>query len=210
MSCIVSVCYSDYCTIMGDGRLLNFTEKFPRVESETFRKVIKFNSYVCMGFTGDPLPVVRVDSDFKDIVNDDIRLEEVHDFYIDHIVNQTEKHGDVQLIFSGKTKDGVYQTYQTQITKDNKSTQQVFVPDHSIAVVYSPPLGTDISKIIEDNLSSQLPRIKDIRKIQFAMGVCIIKTAEINPSVNKNLYFVEASDRIQDNCKTYNLIIKDT
>lgn len=49
MSCIVSVCYSDYCTIMGDGRLLNFTEKFPRVESETFRKVIKFNSYVCMG-----------------------------------------------------------------------------------------------------------------------------------------------------------------
>lgn len=93
-----------------------------------------------------------------------------------------------------------------------KSNLQVIANTLATILVSAGLTPSDIKETLRlaENLTEEIPYgIKDIRKIQFAMGVCIIKTAEINPSVNKNLYFVEASDRIQDNCKTYNLIIKD-
>lgn len=207
MSCVISVCYSDYCIIMGDGRFLSLKYNPPRVDTEFFEKVIKLNSFVCMGFTGDPMPVLTAYFDLKSRIAEDMRLENVLDLFIEHIIDQDSERGSIQMIFSGKALSGKYETRQVQILRDNTISQKHYPTDRSIAVVYSPPIGTDISSIVDKNLSQKLSMIKNIHEIKNLIGACITKTAEINPTVNKVLFFVEASDRINDECRTFRFVI---
>lgn len=55
MSFVLSVCGSNFSLMMGDSRMIRLNDN--KIVDENFNKVISVRKDVCIGFTGDPIPM---------------------------------------------------------------------------------------------------------------------------------------------------------
>ncbi len=190
MSFVLCVCGSNFSLMMSDGRVTAFkeNENSTKIICEDFKKIKRVNPNVIIGFTGDLFVGECIEKALYGYQLENLTMERIKRIIINKLKqNQSELNClGAKIIISGINKSNIYTTYFVNSNLDFIETPY-YVKDNYFAVVYACHNENIVKDIIQRNIYDTMPW-KSIDILKRCMKQCIFDVAEIDNTVNKNVF----------------------
>ncbi len=181
MSIVLSVCGTNFSLMMSDGRMMRLNDM--SIVYERAPKIKRVNSKVIIGFTGDPIPMIKAIDELDSYKVELLTLERIKGIIIRCLKKQEINDLGVRLIISGKNKSNKFVTY-TIDSRDNFN-EVSYVFEEGFAVNYALPNDCEVNlkEICDKHICSTVPW-KSIEQLKRHMRECIKEVSTLCDSVN--------------------------
>ena len=186
MSFVLSVCGGNFAVMMSDGRVKKIGDN--RVAGEEYQKVFQMNEKVCLGMVGDPVAVYYAFHELTTYNVEKITMEKMKRVLVDALKEVPITGDGVQIILSGCNKAGKYMTYCVD-SKNNFEEEVYDRREGGFAIVYTGAKGNAIRALVDKHLPGGKVW-ENLGEIKEHMKKCIEEIAQIDESVNSNVYEV--------------------
>lgn len=187
MSFVLSVSGGNFSIMMSDGRVNKFGDN--RVAGEEYQKVFQMNALVCLGITGDPVAVYYAFSELTSYNVEKITMEKMKRVLVNALKEVPITGEGVQFILSGKNKAGKFVTYS--VDSKNNFEEEVFESSENtgFTIVHTGGTTPGIRAVVANHFPSGKVW-ESLEEIREQMKACIEAIAEVDSTVNKNVYEV--------------------
>ena len=192
MSLVLIVAMEDFVIFMSDGRVTqNRTSKGVEILKEDFKKLVKLNTNVCIGFAGSKGPCEEVLKTLSDYNRDSMNIDTVFEVLYEKARSVYSKYliSGIQiklLMVIGGEQCGEFK-FKTFSSNDNFEVLNYNPQGTDLNYAMLSPDNVDISSLINQIYKNAPVTIENLQK---AMGECIDNVSQFNNTIN-NVKFSE-------------------
>jgi len=191
MSIVIAVASTNFALMMSDGRKTLFENGIPTNEyHETTKKMVRLNSNICLGFSGDYDASQIIVESFELFNCKQVSLEMVVECVVKCAKAITLRELPLLIIIAGKDSNNKFCV--VPVSSKNNYQYQFEYPDkhHNFAFQFACPFydKNEFDNLVTERIYSKMNTIKTVDELIFRLENLIKNVANKTTTVNKVIY----------------------
>lgn len=186
MSFFISVRGGNFAVMVSDGRVDKVEDDW--IAGENYSKVFRLNEKVCLGITGELVPVYNAMNELQTYDLQKVTMERIKRILINSLKNASSDGTGVKFVLSGCNKSGKFVTYCVDSKQDFSEMMQV-ANGSGFYVVHAGSDAVGVQELVDKYIHSTAPW-ENLEVLQEHMKDCVKAVAAIDDTVNEKTYEV--------------------